>query len=81
MQDPLSYTQERERMIREQIVGRGVRDPRLLSALRSVPRHFFVPIEYRSRAYADGRRPRPGMGRRHRRSRASRGGPAAGIVV
>ena len=54
MQDPLSYTQERERMIREQIVGRGVRDPRLLSALRSVPRHFFVPIEYRSRAYADG---------------------------
>ena len=33
----------RERMVQEQIVARGIRDPRVLEALRKVPRHRFVP--------------------------------------
>ena len=34
---------EREAMVREQVEARGVRDPRVLGALRSVPRHLFAP--------------------------------------
>jgi protein-L-isoaspartate(D-aspartate) O-methyltransferase len=43
-----------EAMVREQIESRGVRDPRVLAALREVPRHRFVPREWRARAYQDG---------------------------
>ena len=38
-----------ERMVREQIEARGVRDPRVLAALRAVPRHRFVPEAWRER--------------------------------
>jgi protein-L-isoaspartate(D-aspartate) O-methyltransferase len=48
---------ERERMVAEQIEARGVRDPRVLAALRRVPRHRFVPEAERASAYAD--RPLP----------------------
>lgn len=41
-------------MVEEQILGRGLRDPRLLAAFESVPRHLFVPEEDRALAYADG---------------------------
>jgi protein-L-isoaspartate(D-aspartate) O-methyltransferase len=47
----------RERMVREQIEARGVRDPRVLEAMRRVPRHLFVPEPLRARAYDD--RPLP----------------------
>ncbi len=40
-------------MVREQIEARDVRDPRVLQALRTVPRHDFVPPEYASEAYQD----------------------------
>lgn len=40
-------------MARWQVEGRGVRDPAVLSAMRSVPRHEFVPPEYMDLAYAD----------------------------
>jgi len=43
----------RERMVATQIVVRGVRDERVLSAMRRVPRHLFVPAEARSSAYSD----------------------------
>jgi len=43
----------REAMVREQIQARGVKDPRVLAALRAVPRHQFVPAELRSSAYQD----------------------------
>src|SRR5262249_51870783 len=42
----------RERMVREQVEARGVRDPRTLAALRAVERHLFVPPELAERAYA-----------------------------
>ena len=44
----------RETMVREQIAARGIRDPRVIEALRQVPRHAFIPEPERSRAYDDG---------------------------
>jgi len=44
-------------MVRTQIARRGVADPAVLTAMRTVPRHEFVPIEERARAYED--RPLP----------------------
>lgn len=41
-------------MVEDQLVWRGIHDPRLLEAMRSVPRHCFVPEEYRDMAYSDG---------------------------
>ncbi len=46
--------QARERMVREQIEARGIHDPRVLEALRRVPRHLFVPAEMVPSAYEDG---------------------------
>ena len=43
----------RERMVAEQIEARGVTDPPTLAALRSVPRHSFVPSRVAADAYAD----------------------------
>lgn len=40
-------------MVRDQIERRGVRDPRVLAALREVERHRFVPPEWEPEAYAD----------------------------
>lgn len=48
---------ERESMVTEQIARRGVSDPKVLDAMRSVPRHLFVPENERRNAYAD--RPLP----------------------
>ncbi|MBI3963293.1 MAG: protein-L-isoaspartate(D-aspartate) O-methyltransferase [Deinococcus sp.] len=44
---------EQQVMIEYQIVARGVHDPRVLEALRTVPRHQFVPPEYVDDAYDD----------------------------
>ena len=43
----------RTRMVETQIVSRGVRDPRVLEAMRKVPRHSFVALEERAHAYED----------------------------
>jgi protein-L-isoaspartate(D-aspartate) O-methyltransferase len=43
----------REKMVETQIKARGVKDPRVLSALRKVERHRFVPEEYLNSAYSD----------------------------
>ena len=43
----------RERMVETQIKARGVKDPRVLSAMLKVERHLFVPKEYQSSAYSD----------------------------
>ncbi len=43
----------REKMVETQIKGRGVKDPRVLSAMLKVERHHFVPKTYESQAYSD----------------------------
>ncbi len=48
---------QRARMVDTQIAARGVRDPRVLAAMRKVPRHRFVDEAQRARAYED--RPLP----------------------
>jgi len=49
----LDDVSRRERMVEEQIARRGVRDPRVLAALRKIPRPAFVPDELKSVAYED----------------------------
>jgi len=51
---------ERLAMVERQIAARGVRDPRVLDALRAVPRHWFVPESQAARAYEDTPLPIPG---------------------
>ncbi len=48
------YQEARERMVREQLEARGIRDPRVLEAMRQIPRHLFVRPEDLQWAYADG---------------------------
>ena len=47
----------RERMVREQIEARGVRDPAVLEAFLKIPREVFVPADLHGKAYED--RPLP----------------------
>lgn len=48
-----SYDVARERMVEEQLLERNIRNPRVLEAMRTVPRHSFVPSDQRSLAYVD----------------------------
>jgi len=48
-----TLAERREAMVAQQIVGRGVRDERVLSAMRTVPRELFVPATLREFAYED----------------------------
>src|SRR5687768_5584632 len=48
------FAAEREKMVRQQIAGRGIKGPRLLDAFRAVPREAFVPEGVREFAYEDG---------------------------
>jgi protein-L-isoaspartate(D-aspartate) O-methyltransferase len=50
-EDP--FAARRRAMVEEQVAARGVRDRAVLDALRTVPRHLFVPAELRNDAYGD----------------------------
>jgi len=47
------FTRQREQMVSQQIEARHLRDPRLLAAMRAVPRHLFIPREEWDIAYED----------------------------
>jgi len=47
------YDEARARMVEEQLVARGIRDARVLEAMRRVPRQLFVPREQQPFAYTD----------------------------
>jgi protein-L-isoaspartate(D-aspartate) O-methyltransferase len=47
------FARERERMVEEQLIARGVRDPRVIEVMRRLPRHVFVDEALRDRAYGD----------------------------
>jgi protein-L-isoaspartate(D-aspartate) O-methyltransferase len=49
----LDFESARDRMVRHQIEGRGVRDLRVLAAMREVPREAFVPPGLQEFAYED----------------------------
>jgi len=46
--------QQRALMVARQLEARGIRDPRVLAAMRRVPRHRFVPDRLLDAAYDDG---------------------------
>jgi protein-L-isoaspartate(D-aspartate) O-methyltransferase len=48
------FTEKRDRMVAEQLEARGIRDSRVLQAMRKVPRERFVDDAMRERAYDDG---------------------------
>lgn len=47
------YDSARRRMVEDQLVARGIKDERVLSAMRKIPRHLFVEEAFRERAYGD----------------------------
>jgi protein-L-isoaspartate(D-aspartate) O-methyltransferase len=47
------YQEQRDLMVEQQMESRGISDGRVLDAMRSVPRHLFVPAARRDRAYED----------------------------
>ena len=47
------YARFRNRMVDEQLVKRGINDRRVLDAMRVMPRHLFVPEEFKPQAYDD----------------------------
>lgn len=49
----MNFEAAREQMVEEQLRGRGIRDERVLMAMRKVPRHLFVDAAMRDRAYDD----------------------------
>lgn len=51
--EPDAFADERARMVEEQIRARGVRDPRVLAAMRELPRHLFLPRARWGEAYGD----------------------------
>ncbi|MCK5007660.1 MAG: protein-L-isoaspartate O-methyltransferase, partial [Spirochaetales bacterium] len=51
--EPRAMRQRRFDMVGRQIAARGVMDEAVLEAMRSVPRHLFVPEAIRDRAYND----------------------------
>ena len=43
----------RDDMLTQQLMKRGIRDERVLQAMRDIPRHLFVPARHRPMAYED----------------------------
>jgi protein-L-isoaspartate(D-aspartate) O-methyltransferase len=48
-----TFEAERRRMVAQQLEARDIRAARVLDAMRTVPRHFFVPEPQRAEAYVD----------------------------
>jgi protein-L-isoaspartate(D-aspartate) O-methyltransferase len=49
----MNFESARMRMLREQLIPRGITDQRLLDAMSDVPRHLFVQDALRGQAYGD----------------------------
>src|ERR1043165_2188735 len=49
----LTHVSPQEVMIQKQVMDRGINDPRVIHALRAVPRNRFFSGEFREEAYAD----------------------------
>ena len=50
---PIDYDKARQRMVETQIIARGIKDPRVIGAMRKVPRHCFIEEALYSQAYSD----------------------------
>ncbi|MDP3565109.1 MAG: protein-L-isoaspartate(D-aspartate) O-methyltransferase, partial [Methanoregula sp.] len=50
---PYPRAEERRRMVERQIEARGIRNARVLAAMREIPRHHFIPPPFDQAAYDD----------------------------
>ena len=51
---PADFAAQRQRMVDQQLKGRGIQDKRVLAAMAKVPREEFIPVDARADAYEDG---------------------------
>ena len=49
----MNFQKARDRMVETQLAGRGIRNHRVLEAMRRVPRHLFVEEALQEQAYSD----------------------------
>ncbi len=49
----INFKKARERMVETQLIARGISDPKVLEAMRKVPRHLFVDEALQDQAYND----------------------------
>jgi protein-L-isoaspartate(D-aspartate) O-methyltransferase len=49
----MDFKEQRELMVKTQLIPRGITDERLIAVMKRVPRHLFVPEEIQHRAYDD----------------------------
>jgi protein-L-isoaspartate(D-aspartate) O-methyltransferase len=49
----MDYSKARLKMVEEQIIARGIKDPRVIKAMKKVPRHLFVEEALQAQAYSD----------------------------
>ena len=49
--DDREFAHQRELMVDRHVKARGIKDERILQAMREVPRHLFVPVLVASKAY------------------------------
>jgi len=49
----VDFPKARVKMVEEQIISREIRDPRVIAAMKKVPRHLFVEEALQSQAYSD----------------------------
>lgn len=47
------FAMQREKMVEEQIISRGIKDEKVISAMRKVPRHLLIPQDKWDVAYGD----------------------------
>jgi protein-L-isoaspartate(D-aspartate) O-methyltransferase len=52
-QTPQAFTEARHKLVDEEIVAAGIKDERVIEAVRNTPRHEFMPISQRHLAYVD----------------------------
>jgi protein-L-isoaspartate(D-aspartate) O-methyltransferase len=50
----VNFDISRKRMVQEQVVSRGITNPRLIETLLKIPRHLFVQEAMAAQAYSDG---------------------------
>jgi len=51
--EAIKYERQRDEMVRHQIKSRGIKDPNVVAALHTIPRHLFVSEALRDQAYGD----------------------------
>jgi protein-L-isoaspartate(D-aspartate) O-methyltransferase len=49
----IDFPRVRSKMVEEQLISRGVKDPRVIAAMKKIPRHLFVEEALQNQAYTD----------------------------